>query len=132
MANFIVDTSVWIDFFRGALGPVGRELLAQGVVERVAGITDVIRHEILVGALSESDYSRLKRLMSPLTCVRMADSRLEAFDRFSWDLRRSGFRGKYTDASIAFICHDEKLPLMTLDRYFDLLAKKGLIGLVSF
>lgn len=132
MANFIIDTSVWIDFFRGTLGPNGHHLLEQGIVERVAGITDVIRHEILVGALNEADYSRLKRLMSPLTCFRIADFRLEAFDHFSWDLRRAGFRGKYTDASIAFVCHDEKLPLITFDRYFDLLAKKRLIRLVSF
>lgn len=132
MANFIVDTSVWIDFFRGKLARDPLQFLIEGIEHRIAGLTDVIRHEILVGALNDRDFNRLRGLLGPLESARIADLELEDFDRFSWQLRISGFRGKYTDASIAFVCHRDKIPLMTFDRYFGLLAKKNLIRLVSF
>lgn len=131
MARFVVDTSVWIDFFRGVLKSQIFGILREAIELRVAVLTDIIRHEILVGARSENQYRELQRLLSPLECLRVGGEDLEGFDRFAWHLHRQGFKGKYTDASIAYLCHRHRIPLLTFDGYFQSLARRGVIFLVS-
>lgn len=131
MASCIVDTSVWIDFFRGTLSPALYGYLSEHITLRLAAITDVIRHELLVGTGTKKAYAELQRLLSPLECLRIAEGDAPLFDEFAWDLRHRGFKGKYTDAAIAFLCHHRRIPLLTFDRYFTLLERKGIIRCVS-
>lgn len=132
VGKFIVDTSVWIDFFRGHLRSYVHARLFEGIKLRVAAITDIIRHEILVGAKNKKQFKELRNLLSPLDCIRLADKELSQFDEFAWNLKKDGFKGKYTDAAIAFICFKNRYPLFTFDRYFKLLARKGILRLISF
>lgn len=129
--RFIVDTSVWIDYFRGALRPYVFENLAEGIRLGLAAVTDVIRHEILVGARSERDFRNLLRLLSPLDCLTIGETELSDFDRFGWELRRRGLKGTYTDLSIAFLCQRRDLPLLSFDSYFRALEKKGILKLIQ-
>ncbi|MBI2982306.1 MAG: PIN domain-containing protein [Deltaproteobacteria bacterium] len=131
MVSCIVDTSVWIDFFRGDLRKTLLEFLTEQIQLRLAVLTDIIRHEILVGARSDSHYRELQRLLGPLECLRISEDELHHFDSFGWDLRRKGFKGKYTDSSIAFLSHRHGIPLLTLDRYFYLLARSRVIRLIN-
>lgn len=130
--KFIVDTSVWIDFFRGSLGPVVRENLIEGIRLNLAVMTDIIRHEIRVGARDKRSFQDLSRILSPLDCLRIADGELHEFDHFAWGLYQKGIPGKYTDASIAFLAHKNKVPILSFDRYFHLLARKGLIQVITY
>lgn len=129
MVSCIIDTSVWIDFFRGRLKPAVLGFLSEVIPLRTAGITDIIRHEILVGASGKPERQQLRGLLSPLPCLRIQDDQLEAFDDFAWNLRAHGLMGKYTDVSIAFVCHHHKIPILSFDKFFSHLARKGLIKL---
>ncbi|MBI4212044.1 MAG: PIN domain-containing protein [Deltaproteobacteria bacterium] len=131
MASIIVDTSVWIDFFRGSLPNDTSLSLSTAIRERQVAITDIIRHEILVGARNERDYSELQALLSPLHCHRIQDQELADFDRFAWNLKTKGFRGKYTDASIAYLAHTHQCALASFDHYFKFIEKLGLIQMVA-
>ena len=131
MANLVVDTSVWIDFFRGRLSPGMLDLLGEGIRQRTIALTDVIRHEILVGARSEQDFNFLKHHLVPFECLRILEHDLESFDRFAWRLHRKGLTGKYTDLSIAFLCQIYDLPIMTFDGYFGRLSGQGIIRSLS-
>lgn len=127
MVSCIVDTSVWIDFFRGKLKSDTLDLLSEIIPLRTAGITDIIRHEILVGARVKPERQQLRGLLSPLPCLRIQDNQLEAFDDFGWNLRHHGLMGKYTDVAIAFVCHHHKIPILSFDKFFSHLAQKNLI-----
>lgn len=130
MASVLVDTSVWVDFFRGRLAPDVYAQLAEGIRLRTAAITDIIRHEIVVGARDHQQMATLRRLLVPLPCLRVADEDLEALEEFAWDVRRKGLQGKYTDVTIAFLCVRHRLPLMAVDDYFAQLARKGILHLL--
>lgn len=130
MVSCIVDTSVWIDFFRGKLKPVVLNLLSEAIPLRTAGITDIIRHEILIGAAGKPERQQLRGLFSPLPCLRIRDDQLEEFEDFAWNLRHHGLIGKYTDVAIAFICHYHKIPILSFDKFFSHLARKNLIVVV--
>jgi predicted nucleic acid-binding protein len=127
VVSCIVDTSVWIDFFRGKLKPSTLNFLSETIPLRTAGITDIIRHEILVGASNKPERQQLRGLLSPLPCLRIQDDELEEFDDFAWNLRHHGLMGKYTDVAIAFVCHQHKLPILSSDKFFSHLANKNLI-----
>ena len=132
MARFLVDASVWIEFLRGRLKPNVYSNLSEGIRLNLAVMTDIIRHEILVGAKDTPHFRELKGLFSHLEFLRVTDEELPAFEEFAWSLGRQGFLGKYTDASIAFLASRHRLPLLTFDRYFNLLARKGILQLIKF
>ncbi len=131
MVSCIIDTSVWIDFFRGKLKPNALAFLSEMIPMRTAGITDIIRHEILVGASNKPERQQLRGLLSPLPCLRIQDDQLEEFDDFAWNLRHHGLMGKYTDVAIAFIGHSHKLPILSFDKFFTHMAQKNLIKIVT-
>ena len=68
-----VDTSVWIDFFRGASTPAVERFVA--LVDDDAGIaiTDVILTEILQGLRSEADVRRVERRLAPFEMLRLEE-----------------------------------------------------------
>lgn len=128
--EFIVDTSVWVDFFRGRLPKPILDYLSEGLELGAAAVTDIVRNEILVGARHSKDFLELKKLLSPLPCFRISDDDLPRFDEFAWRLSQKGLLGKYTDAAIAFVCHQRKVPLLSFDGYFYRLARKGILSVL--
>ncbi|MDF2530362.1 MAG: PilT protein domain protein [Gammaproteobacteria bacterium] len=56
---FLIDTSVWIAYFRGETNPAVKyfdKILENG---RIFGITSIIYQEILQGAASKQDFEKL-------------------------------------------------------------------------
>lgn len=126
----IVDTSVWIDFFNGKLLGKEKETLILLLEAEEAVITDIIKHELLIGANSASEYSELNDSLSALEEYSIdSDLRVE-FNRFGFELRKRGFLGKYTDSSIAFLARTNQFPVYSFDKYFSKLAQKGMISIL--
>ncbi|MDQ1510347.1 MAG: hypothetical protein QOG50_2191 [Actinomycetota bacterium] len=120
----VVDTSVWIDFFRGATTPAVERFVA--LVDDDAGIaiTDVILTEILQGLRSEADVRRVERRLSPFEILS-----LEGLDDFRQAAalyraaRRKGITIRRTlDCLIASVCIREGVALLHTDADFDRLA----------
>jgi len=68
-----VDTSVWIDFFRGSTTPAVERFVA--LIDDDAGIaiTDVILTEILQMLCSEADVRRVERRSAPFEVLRLEE-----------------------------------------------------------
>jgi predicted nucleic acid-binding protein len=120
----VVDTSVWIDFFRGATTPVVQRFVA--LVDDDAGIaiTDVILTEILQGLRSAADVRRVERRLSPFEMLRL--EQLDDFRRAAAlyrGARRKGLTIRRTlDCLIASVCIREDAALLHADSDFDRLA----------
>jgi predicted nucleic acid-binding protein len=120
----VVDTSVWIDFFRGATTSVVERFVA--LVDDDAGIaiTDVILTEILQGLRSEADVRRVERRLSPFEVLRLEE--LDDFRRAAAlyrSARRKGITIRRTlDCLIASVCIREGAALLHADSDFDRLA----------
>ena len=120
----LVDSSVWIDYFRGTTTPqtekldslLGLELIATG---------DLILTEVLQGFVSERDFNQAKKLMTSLVIVDLAGQNMaiQAAKNFR-ALRSLGITvRKIIDTLIATYCIESGLPLLYSDRDFDPFVK---------
>lgn len=116
----LVDSSVWIDYFRGVATPesdrldalLGREPLAIG---------DLILCEVLQGFTSDRDFEQARALLDTLALVEIGGREI-ALDaaRHYRALRGRGVTVRKTiDALIAARCIRDGLALLYGDRDFD-------------
>ena len=120
----LVDSSVWIDYFRGAITPQTEKLDSLLTSEPLA-IGDLILTEVLQGFDSEKDFNQARKLLTSLTVVELAGKEIaiQAARNFR-TLRRHGVTVRRTiDSIIATRCIESGLDLLHNDRDFDPFAK---------
>lgn len=116
----LVDSSVWIDYFRGTTTPQAEKLdLLLGNQPIATG--DLILTEVLQGFVSDRDFNQAKKLMTSLVIVDLAGQTMaiQAAKNFRV-LRALGITVRKTiDTVIATRCIESGLPLLYSDRDFD-------------
>lgn len=116
----LVDSSVWIDYFRGTATPQAEKLdLLLGNEPIATG--DLILTEVLQGFVSDRDFNQAKKLMASLVIVDLAGQAMaiQAAKNFRV-LRALGITVRKTiDTVIATRCIESGLPLLFSDRGFD-------------
>lgn len=116
----LVDSSVWIDYFRGTATPqtdlldalLGHEPIATG---------DLILTEVLQGFANDRDFNQAIKLMTSLVIVDLGGQTMavQAARNFR-ALRALGITVRKTiDTVIATRCIESGLPLLYSDRDFD-------------
>lgn len=116
----LVDSSVWIDYFRGTATPEAEKLDALLGTEPIA-TGDLMLTEVLQGFVSDRDFNQAKKLLSALTIVEMVgqDIAIQAARNFR-TLRARGITVRKTiDTLIATRCIESSLILLYSDRDFD-------------
>ncbi|MBK7744602.1 MAG: PIN domain nuclease [Betaproteobacteria bacterium] len=116
----VVDSSVWIDYFRGRATPQVETLDALLGVEPVA-TGDLMLTEVLQGFASDRDFNQARKLLTSLVIVDLAGPSIavKAAENFR-ALRRLGISVRKTiDTVIATHCIENRLPLLYSDRDFD-------------
>lgn len=118
----VVDSGVWIDFFRGAPNPARdalRGLLADGEVRIV--VPDLVLFEVLRGFGDERDYRAARLLLDALDIEPAVDEQLaEQAAQHDRALRRAGVTVRSAiDVLIAAFCIDRDYALLHRDRDFD-------------
>ena len=112
---FVVDTCVWIEYF--ADRPVREvELLTEAIRRGSLAVCGPILQEVLQGMRSEADYQReWRRLMKfrMLETTRWTFLRAAALYRH---LRRKGSTVNSFDTTIAAVCLENYLPLLTCNK----------------
>ncbi len=119
----IVDTSVWIDYFR---------VQSQGLVSALNSLLDEdrvalavpIRIEILSGA-SKKEGQTLKRLLEALPIFFPTDLTWQRMEEWVEAGLNRGERFGTLDLLIAAICHEQNVPLWSLDKDFCRMEKLG-------
>jgi len=120
----LVDSSVWVDYFNGAItaqttrldGLLGSEPLAIG---------DLILTEVLQGFHDDRAFNQARGMLTALTVVELGgqDIAIQAAKNFR-TLRRKGVTVRKTiDTVIATRCIESGYELLHDDRDFDLFAK---------
>ncbi len=116
----IVDSSVWIDFFRGVETPQTNKLdLLLGVVPLAIG--DLILTEVLQGCSSDKEFNEVRQTLSALNVVSLGgvDIAIAAAKNFR-RLRALGVTVRKTiDTVIATRCIMDGHELLHSDRDFD-------------
>lgn len=126
----LVDSSVWIDFFRGTASPQV-DLLDSLLGKEPLLIGDLILAEVLQGFTSERDFNQGHRLLGSLEMIEIGgrDIAIQAARNFR-TLKRLGLTVRKTiDTLIATRCIESGLSLLHSDRDFDPFAEH--LGLES-
>ena len=116
----LVDSSVWIDYFRGEATPQTGMLDGLLHTDPLA-IGDLILVEVLLGFDSDRDFNRARKLLEALTIIDVGgrDIALKAAKNFR-TLRSLGVTVRKTiDTVIATRCIEDGLDLLYSDRDFD-------------
>lgn len=116
----LVDSSVWIDYLRGA------ETRQTDRLDRLLGVEplavgDLVLAEVLQGTTSERDFREVVRLMSSLDMVQLGGYAVavQAARNFRV-LREKGITVRKTiDCIIATRCIMDRMTLLHADRDFD-------------
>ena len=120
----LVDTSVWIDYFRG------RESAEVATLERILQqeedlcISGIILTEILQGVSSETEYRRVRSALDPLIFLNMP---LEAYHLAAEIYRNAKSRGRIIrntiDCLIAACAIVHHAPLLHCDKDYETISK---------
>ena len=116
----LVDSSVWIDYFRGTPTPQ-TEMLDSLLASEPVVTGDLVLAEVLQGFGSEHDFNQARKLLTSLVVVDLVgqDIAIQAARNFR-ALRALGITVRKTiDAVIATRCIATGLTLLYSDRDFD-------------
>lgn len=117
MSLMVVDSSVWIDFFRGEPAAVLRvdPLLADGR----AAVLGAVYAEVLSGTRNRGEYARLRELLGGLERVPDLASPWERVAEVRYALVRSGKQAAALDVLIALTVAERGAGLLTRDGDFE-------------
>lgn len=120
----VVDTSVWIDFFRGVDRPHVTALVDLVELDTEIAITDVVLAELLQGTADDRDAARVEGRLAPHALLELhgaGDARRAA--SMYRKARAAGHTIRRTlDCLIAAVCVREDAAILHADVDFDRLA----------
>ena len=117
MARTIVDTSVWVEFFRSG-GPGVGDLVEALIGGGDAVCTGIILAELLSGTRTRSEFAELLDVMLGLEVLEDALDVCTRAGEISFDLRRRGITIPLADTLLAAQALIHDLQILTLDRHF--------------
>jgi hypothetical protein len=122
--EILVDTSVWIDFFKGIKSAASGILYKMLAAEDSICISDIILAETLQGFRSDEDFesARTHLLLFPIYSLRSPDSYLKAAQLYRMCRKKGITIRKTIDCLIAQTAIDHHLILLHQDNDFDKIA----------
>lgn len=116
----LVDSSVWIDYFRGSSTPEADRLDTLLGVEPLL-IGDLILAEVLQGFTTDRDFNQARRLMASFQIIDLVGQgiAIQAARHFRMLRQRGVTIRKTIDTLIATRCIQDDFALLYSDRDFD-------------
>jgi predicted nucleic acid-binding protein len=126
----LVDSSVWIDYFRGQRS-VQTDRLDELLSQQPILIGDIILTEVLQGFTSDSDFNKALHMLAALELIEIGGREVGIQAARNYRLLRA--RGvtvrKTIDTLIATRCIEDGIPLLFSDRDFQPFVDH--LGLIS-
>jgi predicted nucleic acid-binding protein len=117
----IADTSVWIPFLRGSGVQFQERLVPLIMADRLA-TTPVIIMEILIGAKSENEFSKLSKDLAALRCFDVSAKLWQSASKLGHTLRQKAISVPLTDTLIAAVAIENNALLLHNDRHYEMIA----------
>lgn len=120
----LVDSSVWIDYFRGSITPQ-TEKLDQLLGNEYLAIGDLILTEVLQGFVHDGDFNHARKVLTTLTLVPLGGKEIAIHAAHNFrSLRNLGVTVRKTiDTVIATRCIASNYELLHSDKDFDPFVK---------
>jgi len=133
MEIILVDTSVWINFFK-AIETEASLFLKNNTTNILIATCPVIVQEVLQGIVKDHEFKAIDAYLNTLTRLRYDQYDL-AYDaaKLYRDLRKTGITiRKPNDCLIATYAIKSKIPLLNDDRDFRFIAENSPLKILNF
>jgi predicted nucleic acid-binding protein len=118
MSRVLVDSSIWIEFFRRPETPVSL-VLDHLLAHRLVCTTGLVKAEVVPGARSAKDFRRLRSLFDALPVAPERDGFWSHVVRFRYRLNRNGVLGiGIPDLIVATVAIQNRKLVFSLDEDF--------------
>ena len=119
MSGVVVDTSVWVEFFRGRSVPALEDALAAGTVV----LSPLVVAELVSGALRPEERAAVAELLTELPLHETPLSHWLSVGALRRQLRGKGVSISTPDAHVAQCALDRGALLLSQDEVFTLVAR---------
>ena len=120
-AEYFIDTSIWISYFRE-----GGSRLCDQIDELIdhnrVHINGIILVELLTGARNEAEFDRLASALAGLKFVPSDPASFKSAGRNGCELKRKGISVPLSDVIIATDCIDHDLVLIEADKHYEAIS----------
>lgn len=130
MARVLVDTSVWIEFFRKH--EPYYSVVTRLIDEEQVVCCGIILAELMQGAKSDKELTVLADFLQVFSFIPETAELWVAAGKLSFQLRRKGITIGLSDCYIAVAAASARLQVATLDSHFEALCKPAKINLYHF
>lgn len=127
LARVLVDTSVWIEFFRGREPYHG--IVTKLIDDDQVVCCGIILAELMQGAKSDKELAVLDDFIKVFSFIPETPELWASAGKLSGKLRRKGITVGLSDCFIAMAAASAKVQVATLDSHFELLGKSAGIAL---
>jgi len=118
VTKVIVDTSVWVDYFKGRKSKIVEEV-RRLIVSNRAVLTGVSLAELLVGTRDGAQRGLLIDALTALDYVEVSDTVWVKAGELGAELNQKGITVPLTDLLIAALSVTHKCEIFTTDKHFN-------------
>jgi|AntAceMinimDraft_16_1070373.scaffolds.fasta_scaffold53532_2 predicted nucleic acid-binding protein len=122
-STVLVDSSVWIHYFRRSGGRRAKETLKEALMGGRVATCWVVKAELLVGTRNEANFRKLDDLLRGLTDVPIDASVWHKAAQIGAKLRRRGVTLPLPDLLIAQAAMQAEIELWHADNHFEEIGK---------
>lgn len=127
LARVLIDTSVWIEFFRGH--EPYHDIVTKLIDDEQVVCCGIILAELMQGAKSDKELAILDDFIMVFTFIPETPELWASAGKLSGKLRRKGVTVGLSDCFIATAAASVKVQVATLDSHFEALCKPAGISL---
>lgn len=113
----VVDTSLWVDFFRGTVPSASA--VERLIVQGEAVTSGIILAELLQGVKRPSEEQQIIEVFGGLPVVELTTAMWKVAGQTGSALRRKGITLPLSDLAIAAIALEHGFSVYTRDKHFD-------------
>lgn len=122
MSEYLVDTSVWVEFLRGGKTAI-KKRLEKLLDENRAAVSGIILAELLTGINNKKDQDFLEESFRGLFFLEATRDIFAMAGKMGAALRKKGITMPLSDLLIAALVKTHALTVLTLDNHFQTLAR---------
>lgn len=129
--KILVDTSVWIDYFRNTSSQVS-EMVDRMIDEDKICVPKIVMAELMQGAKSMKELSVIQDFFEAFHVIDQKEDTWIKAGRLSYDLKKKGKKIHLLDCYIAVMAQQYGCKIFTLNRHIQEIKKIFDISLIEY
>lgn len=125
----LIDTSVWIDYFKGEGGEL-LEMTDRFLTYSAVYVPKVVIAELIQGAKSEKEISVIESFIEAFHIIDQTENTWLNAGRLSYSMKRRGIKVNLVDCYIAVLAEEHRCKIFSLDEHFRMIKRFLKIDLV--